>query len=88
MSTQRNEQDYMKLNLQHEMTLEELNEIVTHIKYIPEPPLLDGFAEEAMNRWRSSKRALPGQESPVPLSARQQIKILFHKDGGESLYLA
>ncbi|MEK4297125.1 hypothetical protein BSK65_04215 [Paenibacillus odorifer] len=87
MSTQRNEQDYMKLNLQHEMTLEELNEIVTHIKYIPEPPLLDGFAEEAMNRWRSSKRALPGQESPVPLSVRQQIKILFSQGWWRELVL-
>lgn len=87
MSTQRNEQDYMKLNLQHEMTLEELNEIVTHIKYIPEPPLLEGFAEEAMNRWRSSKRALPGQESPVPLSVRQQIKILFSQGWWRELVL-
>ncbi|CAH1054151.1 hypothetical protein [Paenibacillus pseudetheri] len=87
MSTQRNEQDYMKLNLQHEMTGEELNEIVTHIKYIPEPPLLEGFAEEAMNRWRSSKRALPAQESPVPLSARQQIKILFSQGWWRELIL-
>lgn len=77
MSIKHNEQDYIKLNLQHEMTAEELNEIVTYIKYIPEPPPLDGFAEEAMNRWRRSKRALPAPVSPVPLSARKQINILF-----------
>lgn len=77
MSAKRNELDYMKLNLQREMTVEELNEIVTHIQFIPDPPLLEGFAEEAMNRWRKSKRALPAPVPPVPLSAQQQMKILF-----------
>lgn len=87
MSVKRNEQDYMKLNLQHEMTAEELNEIVTHIQFIPEPPLFDGFAEEAMNRWRRSKRALPVPVHPAPLSAQQQMKILFSQGWWRELVL-
>lgn len=87
MSVKRNEQDYMKLNLQHEMTVEELNEIVTHIQFIPEPPLFDGFAEEAMNRWRRSKRALPVPVPPVPLSTQQQMKIIFSQGWWRELVL-
>jgi hypothetical protein len=87
MSSKRNEQDYIKLNLQYEMTAEELNELVTHIQCIPEPPLLDGFAEEAMHRWRRSQRAIPAPVSPVPLSAQQQIKILFSQGWWRELVL-
>lgn len=87
MSAKRNHQDYMKLNLKDEMTAEALEEIVAHIEFIPEPPLLDGFAEEAINRWRRSKRALPAPVPPVPLSSKQQIKILFSQGWWRELIL-
>lgn len=72
-----NHQDYMNLNLQNEMTAETVDKIVNHIQFIPEPPLHDGFVEEAMVRWRRSKRALPAPVPPIPLLARQQMKVLF-----------
>ncbi|MEK4999168.1 MULTISPECIES: hypothetical protein [Paenibacillus] len=77
MRVKRNHQDYLNLNLQDEMTAESVEEIVNYIRCIPEPPRLDGFAEEAMSRWRKSKRALPAPVPPVPLFARQQLRILF-----------
>lgn len=77
MKAKYNHQDYMELELQDEMTERSVNEIVNHIQCIPEPPLLDGFIEEAMTRWRRSKQALPAPVPPVPLLAREQMKILF-----------
>lgn len=87
MRVKHNHQDYLNLNLQDEITAESVEEIVNYIECIPEPPLLDGFAEEAMSRWRRSKRALPAPVPPVPLFARLQMRILFHRDGGRRLCL-
>lgn len=77
MKVKHKHQDYEILNLQKEMTVETIDEIVSHIQFIPEPPLLEGFVEEAMSGWRKSKQALPSPEPPVPLLTRQQMTLLF-----------
>ncbi len=77
MKDSQKQRDDIILDLKGEMTSEALDELVRNIRLMPEPPLPNGFVEEAMASWRRAKRVLPIPVQTAPLNLMRMIQILF-----------